>query len=150
MNNLILYTTDNARSQIKLREKDQTVWLTPCEMAQLFEVSTDNVGLHLKKIVADEKLKPESVTEQSSATASDGKNLITKLYNLDAILAVGYRMLSPRTEATAAERILARANGAIYHSSLLHWKGNTVRQAAQRDEADIKALETTIPRRPKP
>lgn len=96
MSNLILYTTEDGRSQIKLRAKDQTVWLTQREMAQLFEVSTDNVGLHLKNIFADKELDADSVTEESSVTAADGKNYLTKLYKLDAILAVGYRVRSPR------------------------------------------------------
>jgi hypothetical protein len=96
MNDLILYTTDDGRSQIKLRAKDQTVWLTQREMAQLFDVSTDNVGLHLKNIFADGELEIKAVTEESSVTAADGKNYLTKLYNLDAILAVGYRVRSPR------------------------------------------------------
>jgi hypothetical protein len=65
-------------------------------MAELFDVSTDNVGLHLKNIFSDEELHADSVTEESSVTASDGKNYRTKLYNLDAILAVGYRVRSPR------------------------------------------------------
>ena len=96
MTDLILYTTEDGRSQIKLRAKDQTVWLTQREMAQLFAVSTDNVGLHLKNIFRDAELEPMAVTEESSVTATDGKNYITKLYNLDAILAVGYRVRSPR------------------------------------------------------
>ena len=96
MTDLILYTTDDGRSQIKLRAKDQTVWLTQREMAQLFDVSTDNVGLHLKNIFADGELEIKAVTEESSVTASDGKNYLTKLYNLDAILAVGSRVRSPR------------------------------------------------------
>ena len=96
MSDLILYTTEDGRSQIKLRAKDQTVWLTQREMSQLFDVSTDNVGLHLKNIFADGELAATSVTEESSVTAADGKNYLTKLYNLDAILAVGYRVRSPR------------------------------------------------------
>ena len=96
MNGLILYTTEDGKSQIKLRAKDQTVWLSQREMAELFDVSTDNVGLHLKNIFSDEELHADSVTEESSVTASDGKNYRTKLYNLDAILAVGYRVRSPR------------------------------------------------------
>ena len=96
MNDLILYTTEDGRSQIKLRAKDHTVWLTQREMAQLFDVSTDNVGLHLKNLYADGELEEKSVTEDSSVTAADGKNYLTKLYNLDAILAVGYRVRSPR------------------------------------------------------
>ena len=96
MNDLILYPTEDGRSQIKLRAKDQTVWLTQREMSQLFDVSTDNVGLHLKNIFEDGELEANSVTEESSVTAADGKNYLTKLYNLDAILAVGYRVRSPR------------------------------------------------------
>jgi hypothetical protein len=96
MNNLILYTTEDGRSQIKLRAKDQTVWLTQREMAQLFDVSTDNIGLHLRNIFEDGELEAISVTEESSVTAADGKNYLTKLYNLNAILAVGYRVRSPR------------------------------------------------------
>ncbi|WP_199053929.1 virulence RhuM family protein [Aquitalea sp. ASV15] len=96
MSDLILYTTEDGRSQIKLRAKDHTVWLTQREMAQLFDVSTDNIGLHLKNIFADGELEASSVTEESSVTAADGKNYLTKLYQLDAILAVGYRVRSPR------------------------------------------------------
>ncbi|NHR05091.1 virulence RhuM family protein [Chromobacterium haemolyticum] len=96
MTDLILYTTEDGRSQIQLRTKNQTVWLTQREMAQLFDVSTDNVGLHLKNIFADGELEASSVIEESSVTAVDGKNYLTKLYKLDAILAVGYRVRSPR------------------------------------------------------
>lgn len=96
MTDLILYTTEDGRSQIKLRAKDQTVWLSQREMSLLFDVSTDNVGLHLKNLFADGELEEKSVTEESSVTAADGKNYLTKLYNLDAILAVGYRVRSPR------------------------------------------------------
>ena len=96
MNDLILYTAGDSRSQIKLRAQEQTVWLSQRDMAQLFDVSTDNVGLHLKNIFADGELEAASVTEESSVTAADGKNYLTKLYRLDAILAVGYRVRSLR------------------------------------------------------
>ena len=96
MTDMILYTTEDGRSQIKLRAKDETVWLSQRDMAQLFDVSTDNVGLHLKNIFADGELEAASVTEESSVTAADGKNYLTKLYRLDAILAVGYRVRSLR------------------------------------------------------
>ena len=99
MNDLILYTTDDGRSQIKLRAKDQTVWLTQREMAELFDVSTDNVGLHLKNIFADGELIREATTEDSSVVQIEGSREVQRsvnLYNLDAILAVGYRVRSPR------------------------------------------------------
>lgn len=98
MSDLILYTTEDGRSQIKLRAKDQTVWLTQREMAQLFDVSTDNVGLHLKNIFEDGELLREATTEESSVVQTKGEREVNRpvtLYNLDAILAVGYRVRSP-------------------------------------------------------
>ena len=67
MTDLILYTTEDGRSQIKLRAKDQTVWLTQREMAHLFDVSTDNGGLHLKNIFEDGELSRAATTKYSSA-----------------------------------------------------------------------------------
>ena len=99
MTDLILYTTEDGRSQVKLRAKDETVWLTQREMAQLFDVSTDNVGLHLKNIFEDAELSREATTEESSVVQTEGGRDVKRpvtLYNLDAILAVGYRVRSPR------------------------------------------------------
>ena len=99
MNDLILYTTEDGRSQIKLRTRDHTVWLSQREMSQLFDVSTDNVGLHLKNIFEDGELSREATTEESSVAQIEGGREVQRpvtLYNLDAILAVGYRVRSPR------------------------------------------------------
>ena len=93
MTDLILYTTEDGWSQIRLRAKDQTVWLSQREMAQLFDVSTDNVGLHLKNIFGDRELSRERTTEESSVVQIEGDREVQRpvtLYNLDAILAVGY------------------------------------------------------------
>ena len=99
MSDLILYTTEDGRSQIQLRAKDQTVWLSQREMSQLFDVSTDNVGLHLKNIFEDGELSLEATTEESSVVQIEGNREVQRpvtLYSLDAILAVGYRVRSPR------------------------------------------------------
>ena len=99
MNSLILYTTDDGKSQIQLRAKDQTVWLSQREMAELFDVSTDNVGLHLKNIYEDGELSREATAEESSVVQTEGTRQVQRpvtLYSLDAILAVGYRVRSPR------------------------------------------------------
>ncbi|NBD38673.1 MAG: hydroxyacid dehydrogenase [Verrucomicrobia bacterium] len=96
---LILYTTEDGKSQIELRAKDDTVWLSQREMAELFNVSQDNVGQHLKNIYADEELSREATTEESSVVQREGSREVRRpltLYNLDAILAVGYRVRSPR------------------------------------------------------
>lgn len=98
MSELILYTTEDARSQIRLRAKDQTVWLSQREMSELFNVSTNNVGLHLKNIYEDGELSREATTEESSVVQTEGARQVQRtvaLYNLDAILAAGYRVRSP-------------------------------------------------------
>ena len=99
MSSLILYTTDDGKSQIQLRAKDQTVWLSQREVAELFDVSTDNVGLHLKNIYEDGELSREATAEESSVVQTEGTRQVQRpvtLYSLDAILAVGYRVRSPR------------------------------------------------------
>jgi hypothetical protein len=93
---LILYTTEDGKSQIRLRAEEHTVWLTQSEMADLFATTKQNVSLHLQNIVEDGELPEVSVVKESLTTAADGKRYETKLYNLDAILAVGYRVRSPR------------------------------------------------------
>ena len=96
MNDIILYTTEDGRSQIRLRADRETVWLTQLEMADLFDATKQNISLHLKNILEDGELEPGAVVKESLTTAADGKRYSTLLYNLDAILAVGYRVRSPR------------------------------------------------------
>ena len=96
---LILYETEDGESRIQLRAEQDTVWLTQREMAELFDVSQDNVGLHLKNIFQDQELSREATTEESSVVQKEGVREVRRpltLYNLDAILAVGYRVRSPR------------------------------------------------------
>lgn len=96
MMELILYTTEDGRSQIRLRTENQTVWLTQLEMAELFDATKQNISLHLKNLFEDGELDEGAVVKESLTTAADGKRYSTLLYNLDAILAVGYRVRSPR------------------------------------------------------
>lgn len=92
----LVFTKQNSEDGIEVRVHDENVWLTQKSMAQLFDCSTDNISLHLKNIFKSGELNEESVTEKSSATASDGKKYPTKFYNLDAIISVGYRINSVR------------------------------------------------------
>jgi hypothetical protein len=93
---LILYTTEDGKSRIQLRADENTVWLTQLEMADLFATTKQNISLHLQNIFEDGELQEGSAVKESLTTAADGKAYSTKLYNLDAILAVGYRVRSPR------------------------------------------------------
>ncbi|HET9033557.1 MAG TPA: virulence RhuM family protein [Dokdonella sp.] len=96
MSGLILYTSEDGRSRVQLRADDQTVWLSQLGMAELFQTSKQNIAKHLKAIFADGELRAESVVNHWLTTAADGKNYRVAHYNLDAILAVGYRVRSPR------------------------------------------------------
>ncbi len=93
---LILYSTEDGAATIGLRAVDGTVWLTQLEMAELFDTSKQNVSLHINSILSKRELAADSVVKESLTTAADGKAYRTKVYNLDAILAVGYRVRSPR------------------------------------------------------
>lgn len=90
----LLYKTDKGDVKVDVLLQNETIWLPQKGIAQLFGCSTDNVSLHIKNIFAEGELDPNSVTEEISAPASDGKNYKTKFYNLDAIIAVGYRVNS--------------------------------------------------------
>lgn len=99
MSALILYTSEDGKSRIQLRAEGQTVWLTQAQMAELFDVTTDTISLHLKNIFSDNELEPERTTEESSVVQREGAREVRRpvtLYNLDAILAVGYRVRSKR------------------------------------------------------
>ena len=92
----LMFTADSRQNGLEVRFQDETVWLTQKLMAELFQCSTDNISLHLKNIFKDGELEEKSVTEEFSVTASDGKQYRTKHYNLDAIIAIGYRVNSIR------------------------------------------------------
>lgn len=90
----ILYNTPEYSEKVQVIIKDETLWMTQKAMGELFGCSSDNIGVHLKNIFSTGELEANSVTEKISATASDGKNYLTKFYNLDAIISVGYRVNS--------------------------------------------------------
>lgn len=92
--NIILYSNGSGTVSVNVTYQNESFWLSQKAIAQLFDCSTDNVSLHLKNIFNSGELEANSVTEEFSATASDGKKYKTKFYNLDAIIAVGYRVNS--------------------------------------------------------
>jgi hypothetical protein len=93
---LILYRTEDGRAAIHLRAADGTVWLTQLEMAQLFDTTKQNISLHIRKIAAEDGIHEEAAVKLDLTTAADGKQYRTQLYGLPMILAVGFRVRSPR------------------------------------------------------
>lgn len=95
----LIFTNQAKEDGIEVRLQGETIWLSQKLMATLFDCSTDNIGLHLKKIFQDGELDENSTTEYFSVVATNGKTYNTKHYNLDAIIAVGYRVNSKRATA---------------------------------------------------
>ncbi len=91
---IIFYSSPEGNVKVEVMYSGETFWLTQKRMAELFGCTTDNISLHLKNIFKDKELNADSVTEEISATAADGKTYKTKFYNLDAIIATGYRVNS--------------------------------------------------------
>ncbi len=96
---LILYRTEDGRDEIQLRLADGSVWLTQAEIAALFESTPQNITQHLKSIFAEGELSEEATCKQDLQVRQEGGRSVsrrTRLYNLKAILAVGFRVRSPR------------------------------------------------------
>ncbi|MCX8514868.1 MAG: virulence RhuM family protein [Burkholderiales bacterium] len=93
---LIIYQTEDGNTKVNLKAIDGTVWLTQKEIAVLFDRDIRTINEHLKTIFADNELLENSVIRKFRITAVDGKSYDTAHYNLDAILAVGYRVRSAR------------------------------------------------------
>lgn len=96
MSNLILYTSEDGQTRLELRVQERTIWLTQLEIAELFQTTKQNVSLHAKNIFKEGELAPDAVVKESLTTASDGKKYRTQLYNLELILAIGFRVKSAR------------------------------------------------------
>ena len=90
----LIYQAENGVIKIDVRFEDETVWLTQQLMAELFQTTKQNIGLHLKTIFGEGELAREAVVKDFFTTAADGKSYNTRFYNLDAIISVGYRVKS--------------------------------------------------------
>lgn len=96
MSDLILYRTEDGLAEVSLRALDGSVWLTQAQMAELFATSVPNINIHTRNILKEKEIDDDSVIKNSLITAADGKQYHTKLYRLEMILAIGYRVRSPR------------------------------------------------------
>ena len=91
---IVLYQPDESiRLEVKLDQ--DTVWLTQAQMTELFRTTRNNITMHIRNIFKEKELDEKSVCKESLHTAADGKRYRTKIYNLDVIISVGYRVKSP-------------------------------------------------------
>ena len=94
---VLIYQTEDGSFQTEVRIESDTIWLSQKQISELFNTSTDNIGLHIKNIYADGELSEEATTEDYSVVRLEGKRKVNrqlKHYNLDTIISVGYRVNS--------------------------------------------------------
>ena len=99
MSELILYTSEDGITRLDLRVDGHTVWLTQLEIAELFQTTKQNISLHARNIFKEGELRPEATVKESLTVQIEGKREARRTiqhYNLDLILAIGYRVRSPR------------------------------------------------------
>jgi len=136
-NQILIYSSnDEADLQIDVRLEDETVWLTQAQMALLFDTTRNNVTIHIANIFNEKELDEKSVGKDSLLTAKDGKKYKTKLYNLDVIISVGYRVKSLRGTQF---RIWSNK---ILKEYLL--KGYTVNHRIEKVERDVFQIKEKI------
>ncbi|MBF0481906.1 MAG: virulence RhuM family protein [Desulfovibrionaceae bacterium] len=96
---LILYTTEDGAAAIRLRVAEGTVWLSQQELAELFQTSKQNISLHVKNVLAEGELSEAATVKEYLTVQTEGARRVQRplrYFNLDMILAVGYRVRSPR------------------------------------------------------
>lgn len=93
-NKIIIYTDDSGLTKIDIKLEDETLWLTQAQMCALYQTSKSNVSEHIKHIFDEGELQENSVVRKFRTTAADGKSYLTTYYNLDMIIALGYRVRS--------------------------------------------------------
>ena len=91
---IILYSSPEGNFRVEVIFSGETFWLSQKRMAELFGVEVPAVSKHLKNIFETGELEEDSVISKMETTAADGKNYLSSFYNLDAIIAVGYRVNS--------------------------------------------------------
>jgi len=96
---LVIYRTDDGRAEIQLRVDGETAWLTQAEMAELFDTTSQAITQHIRAIYDEGELTPEATCKQYLQVRQEGQRQVRrrlKAYSLPMILAVGYRVRSPR------------------------------------------------------
>ncbi len=95
-NNMIIYVSKDGNIKVDVNIQNETIWMSQDMMANLYDTTKQNISYHLNNIFKEKELDKDSVVKNFLTTASDGKNYNVLHYNLDAIIAVGYRINSKK------------------------------------------------------
>lgn len=128
MSDIVIF--EEGAGPVEVRLEGETLWATQGQMAELFDTSTDNIGLHLKNVYAEAELDEAATTEDFSVVRQEGKRQVRrrlKHYNLDAVISVGYRVSSRRATRFRqwATRVLSEhlTQGYSLNEHRLAWQG---------------------------
>ena len=149
--NFIIYQGPSGAVAVSAYIKDETIWLTQKEMAELFGCSSDNISQHLKKIFEDGELEYEATTEKFSVVQKEGSREVKRMvvfYNLDAIISVGYRVNSRKAThfriwATKILKEYIRKGFALDDERLKEGRSRYFRELLQRVR-DIRSSERNL------
>ena len=139
-NQIVIYQTADGQTQIDVKMQDETVWLTQETMAQLFDTTVPNINMHIKNIYEDEELDKNRTIKDFLTVRKEGKRSVSRkltYYNLDMIIAVGYRV---KSKTATQFRIWANK---ILKEYLI--KGYSVnKQLLSSQQEKLKTLQNTI------
>ena len=157
MNQILIYQSEDGSTKLDVRLENQTVWLNQKQLTELFGKAKGTISEHIKHIFEDKELEEDSVVRLFRTTAADGKQYEVAHYNLDMVLALGFRVRSPvavrfRQWAadklkeffatvqnkvhyaihgqTATEVILSRADCGMLNMGFTNWEGARIRKSA--------------------
>ena len=134
---ILFYKTENGEVRVEILLFQENLWLTQAKMAELFEVQKAAISKHLKNIFESGELSEDSVVSKMETTAADGKRYQTNYYNLDAIIAVGYRVNSKK-----ATMFRIWANKVLKEFII---KGYVMDDARLREPGSTRKSRTSIP-----
>ena len=95
-NKIVLYKDKHGNVELRADTRNDTLWATQEQIAQIFDTTIPNINIHLKNIYKEGELREKTTIKESLIVLKDGRQYLTKFYNLDAIIAVGYRVNSRR------------------------------------------------------
>jgi transposase len=140
---LVLYQTDDGRARLQVRWQDDALWLTQLQMAELFQTTKQNISLHVRNILEDNELPSEATVKKYLTVQAEGGRQVERRiehYHLDLIIAVGYRVRSPR--GTQFRRWATRTFG-VSRTSIYTW----LDKVAQRGLRALKSEPRGRPRK---
>ena len=142
-NKVIIYTANDGTTKIDVKLEEETLWLTQAQMCELYQTSKSNVSEHIKHIFEEGELIKEATVRKFRTVQQEGSRSVEREvehYNLDMIIALGYRvrsLIATRFRQWATERLL-QDNGSVSHEEAMEHATTEYRKYKQRTISDVE------------